>query len=90
MLLHEPLHLAGVIAAAGQGGAHHLQKAQFLFADAAVGVELLRGHETFHSQVLGAWGEVLADGDDVHPMVAQIPQGADHFLVALPQAHHQS
>ena len=87
---HEALHLAGVIAATGEGGADHLQKAQLLFADAAEGVELLRGHKTIHGQMLGAWGEILADGDDVHPVGAQVAQHVDHLVVGFTEAHHQA
>ena len=87
---HESLHLAGVVAASGEGGADHLQKAKLLFTDAAVNVELLRWHEAIHGQVFRAGRELLADGDDVNPMVPQVPQGADHFFVTFPQAHHQS
>lgn len=51
---HEPLHLTGVVAAAGEGGAHHLQESQLFFADAAVMVELFGRDETIHRKVLWA------------------------------------
>ena len=70
MLLHQPLHLAGVVAAAGEWRAHHLQEAQLIFAVAPVGFELLRRHEAIHRQMLRPGGEVLADGHDVDLVLA--------------------
>ena len=51
---HEPLHFAGVVTAAGEWCADHLEEAQLLFAHGSVGLELLRGAKPVDAQVLGA------------------------------------
>ena len=43
VFLHQPLHLTGVIAAAGERRAHHLQKAQLRFALACGTDRIARG-----------------------------------------------
>ena len=52
MAEHQLLHLASVVAAAREWGAHHLKEAQITFTHLAVRVELLWGDETVHRQVL--------------------------------------
>ena len=54
MSFHELLHLSGVVAAAGEWCADHLEEAQLLFAHGSVGLELIRGDKAVDGQVLWA------------------------------------
>lgn len=47
-------HYPSVVTAAGKRSAYDLQKAQLLFTDPAVRVELLWSHKPIHAQVFGA------------------------------------
>ena len=58
---HEPLHFAGVVAAAGEWCADHLKEAQLLFAHCSVGLELSRGDKAVDWQVQ-EWIPVNGDG----------------------------
>ena len=49
---HEPLYFAGVVAAAGEWCADHLEEAQLLFAHCSVGLELIRGDKAVDGKVL--------------------------------------
>ena len=51
---HELLHLAGVVAAAGEWCADHLEEAQLLFAHSFVGLELSWSDKAVDGQVLWA------------------------------------
>jgi hypothetical protein len=79
-----------VVAAAGERCAHHLQKSHLPLAEAAPPVELLRSDEALHRQMPGPRGEVLTDGEDVDPVVAQVLHHAHHFRVLLAKPDHQT
>ena len=54
MTFHEPLHFTGVVAAAGERRADHLEEAQLLFADFSELIKLSGCHEAVDGQVLGS------------------------------------
>ena len=81
--------LVGVV-----GGAHERPGGDVLEAERVGGVlergELLRLPVAHDRQVALGRPQVLADREHLHALLAQLPEGFDHLLVRLAEAHHEA
>jgi len=78
-----------MIGATHHGAGSHRGKAQ-LVGDAGVFAELVRVHKAFHRGVMLARLQVLANGDHVHVVGAQILDGVDDLFKGFAQPHHDA
>ena len=55
-----------------------------------IGIECFRVDEFLHGEMAFGWGQILADGEQVAMVTAEILHHVDHFFLLLPETDHET